>query len=598
MRTATMTDSKTREEIVLASVMAANTNPGWLTSDRVEALTGGHGMLNIPVVAACNVIAAELRRGVSPEVKFADAVHQPIDDLLAKAITVAKAAGADGANAALIAATLLYLCGANAQVGIPAGNRKLGSSARMIAGVSRSGLAAVPTAKLNNKVSAFAAVSAVYDAMIKGELSPVQGRDIPQGVGGGVMVGHGALGEDVIFPGMAEKGAAVGTQAMLDAMSGAGMPGQLFLAALFGAAAILEIIHPDADVADEYGPYGKVTSAFVAGRSAARTAGLPETLHVRITGKAVETARLIGDLGLILKDIGGPTVIGIMALDEIIAVFEEGISGSGAGPVNPPLGHICADAVIALLCLLEDGSSEQSVARALRDRRLGFSFDPETAMVAMNVVARKATQVGNGPVTETLILSSTPMVTKALYARAARTYDDLVTGKSVADVVHALDEERQQLVESRGSEFLTAREGTTVKVHFTKIGKGARRASKMAARWLAFDPALDAEVTIGDETMTMEGIVNVVIPEVAQGTGTERSPFLSVLAPIASELLLAGNVIMNVTVPAVVAAAMGKATPEEAAAEAQAAGIISAGIPGTKAKAQAAAVVAVETLAL
>ena len=32
-------------------------------------------------------------------------------------------------------------------------------------------------------------------------------------------------------------------------------------------AAILEIIHPDADVADKYGPYGKVTTAFVAGQA-------------------------------------------------------------------------------------------------------------------------------------------------------------------------------------------------------------------------------------------------------------------------------------------------------------------------------------------
>src|SRR5690606_32789596 len=139
------TSDQQREKVLLASVMAAASNPGWLTSDRVEALAGGHGMLNIPVVAVCNVIATELRRGVSPEVKFADAVHQPIDDLLAKAIQVAKDGGADGANAALIAAAILYLAGANAQVGIPAGNRKLGSSARMIAGVSRSGLSAVPT---------------------------------------------------------------------------------------------------------------------------------------------------------------------------------------------------------------------------------------------------------------------------------------------------------------------------------------------------------------------------------------------------------------------------------------------------------------------
>ncbi|HWC24163.1 MAG TPA: hypothetical protein VG502_17845 [Flexivirga sp.] len=591
-----MPQTSSREEVIVASVMAVNSNPGWLTSDRVEALTGGHGMLNVPVVAACNAIATELRRGVSPQVKFADAVHQPIDDLLATAIDAAKDGGADGANAALIAATLLYLCGANAQVGIPAGNRKLGSSARMIAGVSRCGLAAVPTAKMNNKVSGFAAVSAVYAAMVRGELSPVNGRDIPAGIAGGVMVGHGALGEDVIFPGMAERGAAIGTQAMLDAMSGAGMPEQPFLAALFGASAILEIIHPDADVADEYGPYGKVTSAFVAGQAAARTAGLPETLHVRVTGQEIATAKVIGDLGLILKDVGGPTVIGIMALDEIIAVFEEGISGSGAGPNNPPLGHVCADAVIALLCLLQPESTQDSVAIALRERRRATSFDFEIAMTAMNIVARKATQVRTGIVTDTLISSSAPVVTRALHSRAARTYDELSAGRSVEMVVRDLDSERQLRVEARGSQHLSELEGANVSVRFTRIGKGARRSSKMAARWLAFDPALDAEVTIGAETMTLEGVVDTVIPEVAQGVGTERAPFLSALAPIASELLLAGNVIMNVTVPAAVAAAMGKASPADAAAEAQAAGIISAGIPGTKAKAEAAARIAVETL--
>lgn len=587
-----------RDKVILASVMAVASNPGWLTSDRVEALTGGHGMLNIPVVAVCNVVATELRRGISPEVKFADAVHQPIDDLLRKAIDVARSGGADGANAALIAAVVLYLVGANAQVGIPAGNRKLGSSARMIAGVSRSGLAAVPTSKKNNKVSAFAAVSAVYDAMMKGQLSPIQGRDIPEGVGGGVMTGHGALGEDFIFPGMAEKGAEVGTKAMLDAMSGAGMPAHKFLAALYGAAAILEIIHPDADVAEEYGPYGKVTSAYVAGRSAARTAGLPETLHVRITGKEIDTAKMIGDLGLIVKDIGGPTVIGVMALDEIMSIFQEGIAGGGSGPVNPPLGHVCGDAVVALLCLLEDGSNEQTVAKALRERRFVASFDPNTSMIAMNIIARKATQICNGPVTDAMMLSSTPVLTKVLYDKAARTYDAMAAGKTLEEVVKQFDLERQLLVEERGSAALTKAKGKTVKVHFTKIAKGARRSSKMAARWLAFDPSLDAEVTIGDETIKMEGIINQVVPEVAQGIGRERAPFLTALAPIASELLLAGNVIVNVTLPAAVASAMGKMSPTDAALCAQSAGIISAGIPGTKAKAEAAAAVAVETMGL
>ncbi len=585
-----------REKVILAAVSGANANPNWLTSDRVEALTGGHGMLNMPVVAACNVLATEMRRGVSPEVKFADAVHQPIDDLLAKSIQACKDGGADAVNAALLSAVLLYLAGANAQVGIPAGNRKLGASARMIAGVDRSGLAAVPTSKKNNKVSAFPAVIAVYDCMVKGQLSPVQGRAVPMNVGGGPLLGHGALGEDIIFPAMAEKGATVGTQAMIDAMSGAGMPNHRFQAALFGAAAILEIIHPDADVADKYGPYGKVTTAFVAGQAAARTAKLPDTLHVRITGKEIATGKLIGDLGLILKDVGGPTVIGMMAFDEIISIFEEAIAGSGAGPANPPLGHVAGDSVLAFLMLLQDGSTEQAVARALRKRRLDTSFDPDVAMVAMNIIARKATQIRNGPVTDAMQLASAPVVAKVLYDRAARSYDQLAGGKTLADVVKGFDEERQKKVEERACEMMSQKMGKTIKVHFTRIARGARRQSKMAARWLAFDPALDVEVTIGDETKHLKEFVNKVIPEVAQGQGADRAPFITVAAPLASELLLAGNVIVNVTVPAAVAAAMGKASPSDAGLEAQTAGIITAGIPGTKAKAEAAAEVAVQTL--
>ena len=174
----------------------------------------------------------------------------------------------------------------------------------------------------------------------------------------------------------------------------------------------------------------------------------------------------------------------------------------------------------------------------------------------------------------------------------------MVAGASLADVVKGFDAERQARVEARGAEVMTAKAGKTMRVRFTKIEKGARRQSKMAAKWLAFDPRIDAEVTIGDETIHMEEIINKVIPEVAQGVGAERSPFVTALAPFASEILLAGNVIENVTVPAIVAAAMGKATPADAGLEAQSAGIISAGIPGTKAKAEAAAQVAVDTLEL
>ncbi len=582
----------TREQVLLAAITGAGANPNWLTSDLVDALLGGHGMLNLAVINAAEVIVHELKRGMDNKLRFANSAKQPVDEILDKAIRAAVQAGAAPANAALIAAVLMYLTGTRAQVGIPAGNRKLGATARMLAGVDRSGVAAIPTSKKNNKVSGFAAVMAIHQAMMDGKLSPISGYDLP--VSGGPLIGHGRLGEDIIFPAMAVNGARIGTKAMMDCMAGAGMKPHAFNAATFGAAAILEIIHPDADIAEQYGPHGKVTTAWLAGRTAAETAGLPPKLTVRITGQEYDTGQVIGDLGLILKDIGGPSVIGIMAVDEIMAVFQEGIAGSSAGPVNPPLGHVCADAVIAMKCLLEPGATPQSVAAQLRQRRFEFAFDPETSMIAMNILAKKAQQLKAGAVTNAMLLASEPVRAKALYRRAAKAYDDLSTGKSLEEVVRELDAERKQQVEARVSAHLSKLSGKSVQVRLTHIGPGARRTSQLAREWFAFDAHLDAEVTIDGVTTRLERYSDQAIPDVAQGKRPELAPLVPMVVPLASEILLASNVIINVTVPAAVAAAMGKHTPEEAGLIAQRAGFVSSGIPGSNVHAEAAARLALD----
>jgi hypothetical protein len=574
------------DKAILAAVTAATCNVNWLTSDRIEALAGGHGMLNIPVIAIANVVTEELLRGADISMKFANVRHLPVEDILSKAIAAAVDAGADGANAALLSAAMLYIVGTKAQVGIPAGNRKLGAMARMIAKVDRCGVVAIPTAKMNNKISGFPAVQAIYEAMAEGKLSPVSGRQLPQNVGGGPLYGHSALGEDVIWPEMATNGARIGTKAMLDAMAGAGIHPHPFTAALFGAAAILEIIHPDAEVGQEYGQYQKINTAYLVGKSAAETAQLPAKLHMKVTGEEYDTARVIGDMGLILKDAGGPSVIGMMALDEIFSAFQEGIAGFSGGPVNAPLGHVCAYAVVAMKVLLENKGNQNAAGEAIVKDRAGGSFDPEMALMAINTVARKATEVHGGPVTDTLILATEPTRANALYRRAAKAHADLTAGKSLADVVCALDQERQSTVEAHANAMFTGMLGKDVKVHVTKLGPAARRKGKIVEKYWAFDALADVTVTVDGQTARLEGFVHDLLPKIVKGERTDVAWAAPLAAAVMSELYLASNTIINVTVPAAVAAAMGVMAPQEAATVAEGAGFITVGIPGARERAE------------
>jgi len=161
------------EKEILAAIMASTSDIDMMTNDRIEALTKGHGMLNIAAICSANSIAEDVLRGT--EIKLTDHNVQqlPIDGVLKKAIESAKLAGADSANAALITATLCYFAGTNAQAGVPAGNRKLGAMARMIAGVDRCGVLAIPTPKVNNKISGYAAVKALYDDIFDNKITDI-----------------------------------------------------------------------------------------------------------------------------------------------------------------------------------------------------------------------------------------------------------------------------------------------------------------------------------------------------------------------------------------------------------------------------------------
>lgn len=574
-----------KNKTIAAAQFAVVSDINNMTCDRITALTGGHGMVNMAIYAASNVIADEILHGGDISMKFADARHLPVEDIMRKAIDAAKAAGADAANAGLVVASIMYLCGSAAQVGIPAGNRKLGATARMLAGVDRCGVAMMPTAKMNNKISGFPAVLAINKAMLAGELCSIDGRNVPENVAGGPIYGHSALGEDYVWPEMAQKGARIGTQAMIDAMAGAAMRPHPFTCALYGAAAILEIIHSDAEVPEDLGTYGRTTSAVLVGRTAAETAGLPEKLHMKVTGEEVETAQLIGDVGLILKDIGGVSVIGMMAFEEIFSIFNEGISGFSGSPVNPPLGHMGGYCVIALKALMQNEGDIDKVAAAIAAERFASSFDGETALLSINTVTKKSLEVSNGPVTQTLIAATEPAKAKAVYRRAAAAYDQLSAGSSVEEVARQFDEERKATVEQGAGKLFSGMLGTEVVVNIKKIDKAARRTSKLAQKYWSFDPAVDIDITVGGQLFQFDHFFDVLIPKIAQGEEPELAGVAPLVAAVMDDLVLAANTIINATIPAAMATAMKLMSPEDAAAAAEKGAYITLGIPGGKAAA-------------
>jgi hypothetical protein len=92
--------------------------------------------------------------------------------------------------------------------------------ARIAAGVDRCGVAAIPSIKIGNKVSGFAAVQAIYQAMAQGKLTEIKGERLPPGLG--PIFGHGPFGEEIAFPQIAKNAGRIGTRAVIDAMAATG----------------------------------------------------------------------------------------------------------------------------------------------------------------------------------------------------------------------------------------------------------------------------------------------------------------------------------------------------------------------------------------
>jgi len=576
------------KRIISASVRAVLSNPDLMTSDYISALTKGHGGLNIAVMCAANAISLELLEGRDIIMKPLNEPQIEVDIVIRKGVEAAKLAGAIPANAALLTAGLIYIAGSNVRAGCPAGNRKLGASARMIAGADKGGVLLIPAGKSTNKITAFPAVHAIHHAMMEGKLTKVQGATLPGGVGG-VLYGHGALGEDFVFPELAENIARIGTEAMLKAYSGMGMRPNPFMSAVLAIAATMELLHADAEYeVEQDGVWSKTDTALMAGRAAARTAKLPEKLHLRGTNEEFVTARLIGDLGLMFKDIGTPTVVGIISFNDIFACFKEsGILGTGSsgGPVCPPQGHQgVADSAIILRVLTQTKSIDDAI-QAVKKNKETF-IDPEMAMVASNTIARKAEQVMPGPVTDAIIRATEEETLKAVTKRAEEAFGSLTAGKSLAEVVRDLEYKRVKKVEKSTARLLGQMMGKKIEISVKKLKGGARRPDDFSRKYYGFDIDADVEITLDGKKILLEGLSHKVIPDAVINKNKEFYDVIPIAALPIRELMVSAHTIINIIVPVAVACAMNKVNSEEAAREAEEAAYVTTSRPGAKSRAR------------
>lgn len=558
------------EREIIATFRAATAKPDYLTTEKFDAMLGGWGVFNLGVWAAANIIAKEMLKGRKLKLEVTNEAYTDVDDIAKKAVRKLMECGADPANAALATAALLYWAGVNVQCGIPCPNRKLGAVTRMAAGIPSGRVSSIPTEKLNNKVSGFAATLAIYQALEKEHLAPYDSRLLPLGIGGSPFIGHSAIGEDHLFPKLGQKLARIGTRAMMKAYESAGMRTCRWMSALLGTAATLEIIHPDAYVGEEYGQFLVTRTPEVIASAAVEEAGMPEVVHIRGTNEEIKTARLVGDAALILKDSGTPTVVGMIMFNEIFSIIKEGASvgfGRAGGPLLLPLNHWVSAPSLALY-LLGKGATQDEIISIVRETMKEY-FQKEDATVATNILARRAEFIERGPLTEAIIRATEPGMTNSITKRALYAYEYMKSGKTFDELLEDVQKKHIETIADSVAKTMSKVLNKNIEyIKFKTVRPGAgRRTHKFAQRHFAFDAYIDVEVKVNGKVYEFENLLAKVAPEALLKGDRETMDALAAVGMAVTELLNSGACSMDVVVCACMAAAMGM-DPKEAAEKA------------------------------
>jgi hypothetical protein len=559
------------EKEIWAAARAIDMLPEHRTTEKLEANLGGFGSFNLAIFTASNVIGKALKKPKSLVVDVEDARKVEIDDVAKKTCDVLKLYGADASNSATVTAAMLYWAGAAASAGLPTPNRKLGAICRMAAGAEASRIANRPTEKLNNKISGFAATLAIYQAMMDEHLAPFDPNLLPPGLAGSPVLGHTAIGEDYLFPELAKKIVPIGVKAMLKSYESVGMKPCRWMAALMSSAAALEILHPDAYVGEEFGPMFKVRTPDIVGKFAIEAAGIPEVIHIRGSRDEISAAKVVGELGLILKDCGSPTVVGMIMFNEICSLIEEGpILGVGrsGGPILLPLHH-WATAPAIVLYHLGKGATEEEVADILIKSTESY-FQQDDALVAINTLAHKAHGLLPGPVTEILIKATEPVFTRVIYERLGWVYDQLKEGASFADIAKAMEDKHTAITQEGVAKVMSKlldRDVEYVKYYDIRPGAG-RRKSKIAQKFFAFDGHINVEVKVDGKVYKFENFLVDWAPKILLERDEENLPGMAAVCLGVTDLLNSGACSIDIMAVVNMAVAFGM-EPKDAAAAAE-----------------------------